>query len=119
MADHNEPSLLRDIHAMLDQAGISLGSLGQRVAGALADRQAWIDRAHELAVERDQAITERNAGDLRVTLGKVRAQRDAALRGGLADERKPCGCILGARWITVKHCGGHAIPADERLGGGR
>jgi hypothetical protein len=25
---------------------------------------------------------------------------------------------MGARWITVKHCGGHAFPADERLGGG-
>lgn len=71
MADHNEPSPLRDIHALLDQAGISPGSLGQRVAGALAERQAWIDRAHELAVERDQAITERNAA--RTLLARVHA----------------------------------------------
>lgn len=71
MADYDEPSPLRDLHAMLDQAGIAPGSLGQRVAAALADRQAWMDRADELAVERDQA----------------RAQRDAALRGGPADER--------------------------------
>ena len=74
--------------------------------------------------ERDEAITARNAAwreaaDLRVALDKVRAQRDAAQSGGPSDERKPCGCTMGARWITVKHCGGHAFPADERLGGGR
>lgn len=83
MADHNEPSPLRDIHALLDQAGISPGSLGQRVAGALAERQAWIARAHELAVERDQAITERNAA--RTLLARVHAAGGAIGRAQITD----------------------------------
>jgi hypothetical protein len=86
----DDPTPLRDIHAMMDQAGIAPGSLAARVASALADLAAWQAKADALAVNlartssvRDEAITERNAAwreaaDLRVTLGRVREQRDAA-----------------------------------------
>lgn len=39
------PTPLRDLHIMLDRAGIAKGSLGQRIAAALQDRQAWMDAA--------------------------------------------------------------------------
>lgn len=49
----DEPTPLRDLHAMMDQAGIAPGNLGARVASALAGLAAWQAKADELAVERD------------------------------------------------------------------
>lgn len=57
----DDPMPLRDIHAMLDGAGIAPGSLGARVASALAGLAAWQAKADELAVELRAANSERRA----------------------------------------------------------
>lgn len=31
------------------------------------------------------------------------------------DMEQKCGCVMGVRYICVKHCGGHAIPEPKDL----
>lgn len=47
---------------------------------------------------------------------RAQAAIDIAVQGNTRvppDARQKCGCLMGARWVTVEHCGGHAFPMEE------